>query len=59
MAAGQFIQVFDVAIAQWSIRNSSNARFAGGMATRTMIGGDRELYDLYALQEGQRPEVIC
>ena len=58
VAAGQFIQVFDVAIAQWSIRNNSNARFAGGMATRTMIGGDRELYDLYALQEGQRPEVV-
>ena len=61
VAAGQFIHVFDVAIAQWSIRNSSNARFAGGMATRTMISGDRELYDssLSALQEGQQTKVIC
>ena len=58
---GKFFHVSEVAIAQWSIRNSSNARFAGGMATRTMISGDRELYDssLSALQEGQQTKVIC
>ena len=61
VAAGKFFHVSEVAIAQWSIRNSSNARFAGGMATRTMISGDRELYDssLSALQEGQQTKVIC
>ena len=45
IASGKLVEVFDVGIAQWSIRNSSNARFAGGIPTRNMIAGDRELYD--------------
>jgi hypothetical protein len=31
--AGKLVKVFDIVIAQWSILNSSNARFAGGIPT--------------------------